>query len=94
MDFFIELIKKLMEANELDLENGVLKFDYDNDMDESIITAFSEKDGQITLAVFDTEQWEIVNDLCKLTSQSQEEVIRSMASDLPNVYRFDPKDFI
>lgn len=94
MDFFLELIKKLMEANELDLENGVLQFDYEGDMAESVITVFTEEDGQIALAVFDMDQWEIVNDLCSLTSQSQEEVIRSMAKDLPNIKRFDPKDFI
>lgn len=94
MDFFLELIKKLMEANELDLENGVLQFDYEGDMAESVITVFTEEDGQIALAVFDMDQWEIVNDLCSLTSQTQEEVVRSMAKDLPNVKRFDPKDFI
>lgn len=94
MDFFLELIKKLMEANELDLEDGVLQFDYEGEMAESIITVFTEEDGQIALAVFDVDQWEIVNDLCSLTSQTQEEVIRSMAKELPNVKRFDPKDFL
>ena len=94
MDFFLELIKKLMEADELDLENGVLQFDYEGDMAESVITVFTEEDGQIALAVFDMDQWEIVNDLCSLTSQTQEEVVRSMANELPNVKRFNPKDFI
>jgi hypothetical protein len=90
----MQLIQKLLSASELDLENGILQFDYDEDMVESVITVFTEKDGQITLAVFDPNQWEIVNDLCKLTDQDQEEVVRSLAKDLPNVYTFDPKDFI
>jgi hypothetical protein len=63
------------------------------ELEDAVITVFTEEDGQITLAVFDTAQWEIVNDLVKLTQQSQEDVVRSLAKEIPSVFTFDPNDF-
>ena len=63
------------------------------ELEDAVITVFTEEDGQITLAVFDTAQWEIVNDLVSLTKQTQEEVVRSLSKEIPSVFTFDPKDF-
>jgi hypothetical protein len=35
----------------------------------------------------------MVNDICALTGEEQEDVVRSMSKDLPNVLTFDPKEF-
>jgi hypothetical protein len=45
------------------------------------------------MAVFGVEQWSMIQDICELTSQSTEEVVRSLGLEGPNIMVFDPRDF-
>lgn len=70
-----------------------LNFDSMPELQDSVLTIFSEEDGKMTLAIFDQAQWEIVNDLVSLTKQTQEEVVKSLAKEIPNVVTFNPDDY-
>lgn len=93
MDFFLDLIKKILESDNADLQNGIFNYDLSGHLQDSVLAAYTEEDGQMTLAVFSTEQWAMVNDICALTGEDQEDVVRSLAKDLPNVFTFDPREF-
>ena len=93
MDFFLDLIKKILESDNSDLQNGIFNHDLIGDLQDKVLAAYTEEDGQMTLAVFSTEQWSMVNDICALTGDDQEDVVRSMSKELQNVFTFDPKEF-
>lgn len=93
MDFFLDLIKKILESDNSDLQNGIFNYDLTGDLQDKVLAAYTEEDGQMTLAVFSTEQWSMVNDICALTGDDQEDVVRSMSKELQNVFTFDPKEF-
>jgi hypothetical protein len=95
MEYFIELMKRIIVSGEMPGDSGEFLVNLDDipDMEDSVITVLHEEDGQITLAVFSTAQWEIVEDLVSLTKQPQEDVVRSLAKDIPNVFTFNPSDY-
>jgi hypothetical protein len=95
MEYFIELMKRIIVSGEMGGDSGEFLVNLDDipDMEDSVITVLHEEDGQITLAVFSTAQWEIVEDLVSLTKQPQEDVVRSLAKDIPNVFTFNPNDY-
>jgi FPC/CPF motif-containing protein YcgG len=95
MEYFIELMKRIIVSGEMAGDSGEFLVNLDDipDMEDSVITVLHEEDGQITLAVFSTAQWEIVEDLVSLTKQPQEDVVRSLAKDIPNVFTFNPSDY-
>jgi hypothetical protein len=95
MEYFIELMKRILVSGEMSGASGEFQISLDDipDMEDSVITVTTEEDGQITLAVFTTAQWEIVEDLVSLTKQSQEQVVRSLAKEIPNVFTFNPSDY-
>jgi hypothetical protein len=35
----------------------------------------------------------MVNDICAISGDTQEIVVRSMPKDLPNIFTFDPNEF-
>ncbi len=92
MNFFLDLIKKILESDRTDIQRGIFDFDLEGDMQDSVLTVYTEEDGQITLAVFSKEQWDMVNDICALNGEDQETVVRSLSKDLPNVYTVDPDE--
>jgi len=95
MEYFIELMKRILVSGEMNGASGEFLVNLDDvpEMEDSVITVLHEEDGQITLAVFTTLQWDIVKDLVKLTKQNEEDVIRSLAKEIPNVFTFDPSDY-
>ena len=95
MEYFIELMKRILVSGEMMGASGEFLVNLDDvpDMEDSVITVLTEEDGQITLAVFTTAQWEIVEDLVSLTKQPQEDVVRSLAKEIPNVFTFNPSDY-
>jgi len=93
MNFFLDLIKKILESDRIDIQNGIFDFDSQGEIQDSVLTAYSEEDGQITLAVFSKEQWDMVNDICALNGDDQETVVRSLATEIPNVFTINPDDF-
>jgi hypothetical protein len=93
MDFFLDLIKKILESDNNDLQSEIFNQNLASELQDKVLAAYAEEDGQMTLAVFSTDQWSMVNDICALTGEEQEDVVRSMSKDLPNVLTFDPKDF-
>jgi hypothetical protein len=95
MEYFIELMKRILVSGEMYGASGEFQISLDDipDMEDSVITVLTEEDGQITLAVFTTAQWEIVEDLVSLTKQPQEDVVRSLAKEIPNVFTFNPSDY-
>ena len=95
MEYFIELMKRILVSGEMMGASGEFLVNLDDvpDMEDSVITVLTEEDGQITLAVFSTAQWEIVEDLVSLTKQPQEDVVRSLAKEIPNVFTFNPSDY-
>jgi hypothetical protein len=93
MDFFLDLIKKILESDNNDLQSEIFNQNLASELQDKVLAAYAEEDGQMTLAVFSTEQWSMVNDICALTGEKQEDVVRSMSKDLPNVLTFDPKEF-
>jgi hypothetical protein len=93
MDFFLDLIKKILESDNNDLQSEIFNQNLASELQDKVLAAYAEEDGQMTLAVFSTEQWSMVNDICALTGEEQEDVVRSMSKDLPNVLTFDPKEF-
>ena len=95
MEYFIELMKRILVSGEMAGASGEFLVNLDDvpDMEDSVITVLTEEDGQITLAVFTTAQWEIVEDLVSLTKQPQEDVVRSLAKEIPNVFTFNPSDY-
>jgi hypothetical protein len=93
MDFFLDLIKKILESDNNDLQSEIFNQNLGSELQDKVLAAYAEEDGQMTLAVFSTEQWSMVNDICALTGEEQEDVVRSMSKDLPNVLTFDPKEF-
>lgn len=92
MNFFLDLIKKILESDRTDIQRGIFDFDVEGELQDSVLTVYTEEDGQITLAVFSKEQWDIVNDICALGGQDQESVVRSLAKDLPNVFTVHPDE--
>jgi hypothetical protein len=93
MDFFLDLIKKILESDNNNLQSEIFNQNLASELQDKVLAAYSEEDGQMTLAVFSTDQWSMVNDICALTGEEQEDVVRSMSKDLPNVLTFDPKEF-
>jgi hypothetical protein len=95
MEYFIELMKRILVSGDMTNASGEFQISLDDipDMEDSVITVTTEEDGQITLAVFTTAQWDIVEDLVSLTKQSQEQVVRSLAKEIPNVFTFNPSDY-
>lgn len=95
MEYFIELMKRILVSGEMDGASGEFLMNIDDvpEMQDSVITVLHEEDGQITLAVFSTAQWEIVEDLVNLTKQPQEDIVRSLAKEIPNVFTFNPSDY-
>ena len=95
MEYFIELMKRIIVSGDMTNASGEFQISLDDipDMEDSVITVITEADGQITLAVFTTAQWDIVEDLVSLTKQSQEDVVRSLAKEIPNVFTFNPSDY-
>jgi hypothetical protein len=95
MEYFIELMKRILVSGEMTGASGEFLFNVDNvpEMEDSVITVLHEQDGQITLVVFTAAQWDIVKDLVKLTKQNEEDVIRSLAKEIPNVFTFNPSDY-
>jgi hypothetical protein len=93
MDFFLDLIKKILESDNNDLQSEIFNQNLASELQDKVLAAYAEEDGQMTLAVFSTDQWSMVNDICALTGEEQEDVVRSMSKDLPNVLTFDPKEF-
>jgi hypothetical protein len=93
MDFFLDLIKKILESDNNDLQSEIFNQNLASELQDKVLAAYAEEDGQMTLAVFSTDQWSMVNDICALTGEEQEDVVRSMSKDLPNILTFDPKEF-
>lgn len=95
MEYFIELMKRIIVSGDMTNASGEFQISLDDipDMEDSVITVITEADGQITLAVFTTAQWDIVEDLVSLTKQPQEDVVRSLAKEIPNVFTFNPSDY-
>ena len=95
MEYFIELMKRILVSGEMAGASGEFLVNIDDvpEMEDSVITVLHEKDGQITLVVFTAAQWDIVTDLVKLTKQNEEDVIRSLAKEIPNVFTFNPEDY-
>lgn len=95
MEYFIELMKRILVSGDMADASGEFLMNIDDvpEMEDSVITVLHEEDGQITLAVFSTAQWEIVEDLVSLTKQPQEDVVRSLAKEIPNVFTFNPSDY-
>ena len=95
MEYFIELMKRIIVSGDMTNASGEFQISLDDipDMEDSVITVITEADGQITLAVFTNAQWDIVEDLVSLTKQPQEDVVRSLAKEIPNVFTFNPSDY-
>ncbi len=95
MDFFFKLINKFIDkVNKSGMPN-VFEFDETDPMstDNMIICIHTENDYNYTMAVFNTDQWSMIQDISELTSQDIEEVVRSLDSNSPNIITFTKDDF-
>jgi hypothetical protein len=73
-------------------------FDFDEtdpmSTDNVIVCVHTEDEINYTMAVFNIEQWSMIEDISELTSQSIEEVVRSLDTNSPNIIVFNKDDFI
>jgi len=95
VDFFYNLINKFIDKVNKSGMSNLFEFDETNPMgtDNVIICIHTEDDYHYTMSVFNTEQWSMIQDICELTSQNPEEVVRSLDSNSPNIMTFTKDDF-
>ena len=94
MDYFFRMIQKFLESRKNAQEPMPdFEFETDDELEDVIITVHTDDDETYTMSVFTKDQWMMVCDICELTSQSPEEMVRSMDTTLPNVLQFNRDDF-
>lgn len=63
-------------------------------MDNLIICIYQlDEEHKYVMGVFNLEQWSMIGDICELTSQDVEEVVRGLGTSSPNTMMFDARDF-
>jgi hypothetical protein len=94
MDFFFKLMQKYLDSRKYAQEPPLdFEFEEDETLENIVVTFHTDDDELYTMTIFTDEQWEMVCDISELTSQSPEEVVRSMETTLPNVLQFRKSDF-
>ncbi len=95
MDFFFRLINKFIDKVNRSGMSNLFEFDETDPLSSEniIICIHTEDDENYTMAVFNTDQWAMVQDISELTSQDVEEVVRSLDPSSPNILTFTKDDF-
>lgn len=96
MDFFLRMINKFIDKMNKSETPSLFDFDETDPMstDNVIVCVHTEDEINYTMAVFNIEQWSMIEDISELTSQSIEEVVRSLDTNSPNIIVFNKDDFI
>lgn len=95
MDFFFRLINSFINRVN---QSGISKlFDLDEtnplSTDNAIVCIYTDDGANYTIAIFNVDQWSMIQDIGEITSQSTEDVVRSLSSDTPNIFSFNREDF-
>jgi len=95
VDFFFRLINGFINRVN---QSGMSKlFDLDEtnplSTDNAIVCIYTDDGANYTMAIFNVNQWSMVQDIGEITSQSTEDVVRSLSSDAPNIFNFNRDDF-
>jgi len=93
MDIFFKLIHKFLEARK-NASEPQLDFQFEDfgDSHNYIVTVHTDDDYSYTMSIFDQEQWLMITDICELSDQSAEEVVRSLDASAPNILQFNRDD--
>jgi|LakMenEpi03Aug12_release.lakeMendotaPanAssembly.Ray.scaffolds.fasta_scaffold1009072_2 hypothetical protein len=93
MDIFFRLINQFLESRK-NASEPQLDFEFEemDGLDNLIVTVHTEDDYNFTMSIFDHDQWTMVTDICDLTNQSPEEVVRSLDASAPNILKFTRDD--
>jgi hypothetical protein len=96
VDFFLRMINKFIDKMNKSETPSLFDFDETDPMstDNVIVCVHTEDEINYTMAVFNIEQWSMIEDISELTSQSIEEVVRSLDTNSPNIIVFNKDDFI
>lgn len=90
MDMFFRLINRFLESRK-NASEPQLDFEMEP-LEGMVVTVHTDDDYHFTMSVFDEQQWSMVVDICELTSQSPEEVVRSLDANAPNILQFTRDD--
>lgn len=93
MDIFFRLINQFLEARK-NASEPQLDFEFEEmeGIENLVVTIHTDDDYNFTMSVFDQEQWSMVADICELSDQSAEEVVRSLDASVPNILKFTRDD--
>lgn len=93
MDIFFKLINKFLESRK-NASEPQLDFEFENpeELENMIVTIHTDDDYNFTMSIFDHEQWSMITDICELSDQSPEEVVRSLDAGAPNILQFTRDD--
>ncbi len=82
MDFFKRLFELIIYNKEdgEELSKQVFLFEDEDTEKESIISFYPDKKGNIVFTLFNTEQWDMINDICELTNRDRFSIIEDMVS--------------
>lgn len=90
MDIFFRLIHQFLEARK-NASEPQLDFEFEelDGVENLIITVHTDDDYNYTMSLFDHAQWSMITDICELSEQSIEDVVRSLDASAPNILKFN-----
>jgi len=95
VDFFFRLINSFINRVNQSEISKLFDLDETNPLgtDNAIVCIYTDDGANYTIAIFNVDQWSMVQDIGEITSQSAEDVVRSLSSDAPNIFSFNREDF-
>ncbi len=95
MDFFLRLINRFIDKINKSGNPSLFEFDETDPFGSNnvIVCIHTEDELNYTMAVFDIDQWSMIQDISELTSKNVEEVVRSLDINSPNIVTFNKDDF-
>lgn len=93
----MDLFRKILEffsSSIREEDRGMVKFIYEIDGSERVITVHADPYGLMIFSIFTVEEWQMVTDICDLTGHYVDDVIKDILED-NNIATItvDPKDF-
>lgn len=82
MDFFKRLFELIIYSkdNGEEIDKQIFLFEDEDTDKESVISFYPDKNGNIVFTLFNTEQWDMINDISELTYRDKFAIIEEMVS--------------
>jgi len=96
MDFFKRLFELIIynKENGEELSKQVFLFEDEDTEKESVISFYPDKNGNIVFTLFNTDQWDMINDISELTYRDKFAIIEEMVSSKEiESWVIDPAEF-